>query len=77
MNNYIAKGYAVKLSAEETAHMSECTWYLPHHSVINLNKARVRVLYDTATEFGGTSLNKRTAARTTAEQFSRWSSDLI
>ena len=58
MNDYIAKGYAVKLSTEESAHTSKCTWYLPHHGVINPNKARVRVLYDAAAEFGGTSLNK-------------------
>ena len=58
MNDYIEKGYAVKLSAEEATHMSKCTWYLPHHGVINPNKAKVRVVYDAAAEFGGTSLNK-------------------
>lgn len=58
MNDYIAKGYAVKLSAEEATHTSKCTWYLPHHGVINPNKPKVRVVYDAAAEFGGTSLNK-------------------
>ena len=58
MNDYVAKGYAVKLSEVEAASTSESTWYLPHHGVINPNKAKVRVVYDAAAEFGGTSLNK-------------------
>ena len=58
MNDYVYKGYAVKLSEEEAASTSNRTWYLPHHGVINPNKAKVRVVYDAAAEFGGTSLNK-------------------
>ena len=58
MNDYVAKGYAVKLPKEEAASTGKHTWYLPHHGVINPNKAKVRVVYDAAAEFGGTSLNK-------------------
>ena len=59
MNDYVDKRYAVKLSEEEeAASTSKRTWYLPHHGLINPNKAKVRVVYDAAAEFGGTSLNK-------------------
>ena len=57
MNDYTDKGYAVKLS-EEAARTSSHTWYLPHHGVINPNKSKVRVVYDTAARFEGTALNK-------------------
>ena len=59
MNEYVVKGYAVKLSEEEASTTSNRTWYLPHHGVINPNKAKVRVVYDAAAEYGGTSLNKQ------------------
>ena len=41
MNDYVVKGYAVKLSKEEESTTSNRTWYLPHHGVINPNKAKV------------------------------------
>ena len=58
MNDYIDKGYAVKLSEEEAARTSIHPWYLPHHGVINPNKSKVRVVYDAAAKFEGTALNK-------------------
>ena len=58
MDDYIAKGYDVKLSKGESASTSERTWYLTHHGVVNPNKAKVRVVYDAAAEYGGPSLNK-------------------
>ena len=58
MSDYISKGYAVKLSDKEAACTSNHTWYLPHHGVINPNKSKVRVVYDAAAEYSGTSLNK-------------------
>ena len=58
MNDYIDKGYAVKLPDEEIAHTCGRTWYLPHHGVINPNKPKVRVVFDAAAEYDGTSLNK-------------------
>jgi len=39
MNDYVEKGYAVQLSEEEAAFTSKCTWHVPHHGVINPNKA--------------------------------------
>ena len=58
MNDYIDKGYSVKLSEEEAARTSSHIWYLPHHGVINPNKSKVRVVYDAAARFEGTALNK-------------------
>ena len=58
MNEYIEKGYAKKLSQEEAQQRSAKTWYLPHHGVVNPNKEKVRVVYDAAANYGGTSLNK-------------------
>jgi len=56
-NDYIDKGYAVKLSEEEAARPSSHTWYLPHHGVLNPNKSKVRVVY-AAARFEGIALNK-------------------
>ena len=58
MNDYIEKGYAVKLSEKEAASTCDRTWYLPGHGVVNPNKSKVRVVYDAAAVWGGTSLNK-------------------
>ena len=59
INDYIDKGfYGVKLSEEEAARTSSHTWYLPHHGVINENKSKVRVVYDAATRYEKTALNK-------------------
>ena len=59
MTEYISKGYARKLTPEEAAKESSCTWYLPHHPVTNPNKpGRLRIVFDAAAEFGGMSLNK-------------------
>ena len=59
MTEYISKGYARKLTPEEAAKESSCTGYLPHHPVTNPNKpGRLRIVFDAAAEFAGTSLNK-------------------
>jgi hypothetical protein len=60
MNNYIEKGYARKLTAEEAATTTSRTWYLPHHSVVNPKKPeKLRVVFDAAASFKGTSLNSQ------------------
>ena len=48
MTDYNDKGYAVKLSEEEAALTCNRTWYLPHHSVTNPNKSKVRAVCDAA-----------------------------
>ena len=58
MNDYIEKGYGVKLLEKEAASTSDHTWYLLHHGVVNPNKSKVRVAYNAAAVWGGTSLNK-------------------
>ena len=59
MNDYIIKGYAHRLTPEVAARASSITWYLPHHPVINPHKpGKLRIVFDAAAEFEGTSLNK-------------------
>ena len=58
MKEYIAKGYAPKLASEEAEDTGPRTWYLPHFPILNPNKpGKVRIVFDAAAEYGGTSLN--------------------
>ena len=58
IKDYVDKGYAKKLSKEEASKTSNITWFLPHHPVLNPNKpGKVRVVFDAAAKFQGTSLN--------------------
>lgn len=58
MNDYIFSGYTVQLSKEEADSKSGHTLYLPHHVVINPDKSKIRMVYRTAGEYEGTSLNE-------------------
>ncbi len=59
MNGYISKGYARRLTPEETRQSSDRTYYLPHHAVINPKKpSKLRVVFDAAAVYNGDSLNK-------------------
>lgn len=59
MSEYIKKGYARRLTPEESAKDSPKCWYLPHYPVTNPHKpGKVRIVFDAAAEFEGTSLNK-------------------
>lgn len=54
---YVEKGHARKIALSEPESKSVKRWYLPHHAVVNPNKAKVRVVFDAAAEYAGTSLN--------------------
>ena len=59
MNSYIISGFACKLSEKELAKESSTHWYLPHHPVTSPTKpGKVRIVFDAAAEYKGTSLNK-------------------
>ena len=59
IDNYVEKGYACKLTPEETKANSNKTWYLPHHPVLNPRKTgKVRAVFDAASTFARTSLNE-------------------
>lgn len=58
IDGYLAKGHAHKLTREESQQLNNKTWYLPHHPVVNPNKpGKLRVVFDAAAKFRGTSLN--------------------
>jgi len=56
MGTTISKGYACKVpvNAEPTEGR---LWYLPHHGVYHPQKKKLRVVFDCAARYGGTSLN--------------------
>jgi len=56
INDYVSKGYAMKLQQDEVAVTSDR--HLPHFGVENPNKpGKVRLMFDAAAKVGGTSLN--------------------
>lgn len=58
IDEYVEKGYAVKLSNEEAKVENSCTWYLPHFGVVNPNKpGKFRLVFDAAAKSDGVSLN--------------------
>ena len=55
----LEKGYAEKVLDKEIGATPGQTWYLPRHNVVNENKPeKLRIVFDCAVTFGGTSLNK-------------------
>ena len=59
MDSYISCGFARKLSEKELDMQSSSQWYLPHHPVTSPTKpGKVRIVFDAAAEYEGTSLNK-------------------
>ena len=58
IDGYIETGFARRLSAEEAAKVSDRTWTIPHHPVVNVNKpGEIRIVNDAAAAFEGVSLN--------------------
>ena len=57
MTDNIQKGYASKVPDQEVG-SRDAVWYLPHHPVSNEHKPhKVRVVFDCAASYRGTSLN--------------------
>lgn len=60
IEEYVQKGYARKLSAEEVSVKTDQTWYLPHFVVKYVNKGnKNRLVFDVATILDGESFNSR------------------
>ena len=58
MQGYVDKGFAERLN-EHDLEDDNC-WYLPHHAVSHPRKAnKVRVVFDCAARYNGTSLNEQ------------------
>ena len=60
VQEYVNLGHARLLSTEEAQAETRKTWYLPHHGVVNAasSTTKVRVVFDGAAEYEGTSLNQ-------------------
>ena len=60
IDNYVAVGHARKLEESEARKKNNKRWLLPHHSVSHPNKpGKIRIVFDAAAEFKGTSLNQK------------------
>ncbi|XP_070138503.1 uncharacterized protein [Drosophila bipectinata] len=59
MDDYVKKGYARRLEAQEVQRFQEGkVWYLPHFGVENSNKPeKIRLVFDAAAKVDGVSLN--------------------
>jgi len=58
INEYIRLQYARVLSESEAVTKSDITNYIPHHGVVNSHKpGKIRVVFDAAAKYDGTSLN--------------------
>ena len=55
--NLVKSGHAYKVT-ESFSEENQC-WYLPHHAVYHPRKGKIRVVFDGAAEYKGTSLNKQ------------------
>ena len=57
MDDILQKGYAVQLSGEESKYKEGKVWYIPHTAVYHPVKQKLRVVFDCAASYQGTSLN--------------------
>ena len=58
MRDVIDKGYAARIPDQELVCEEGRKWYIPHHGVYHPQKKKIRVVFDCAAEYRGTSLNK-------------------
>lgn len=57
MSDILSKGYAERVPAEDFGCCDGRVWYIPHHGVYHPQKRKMRVVFDCAATFQGTSLN--------------------
>jgi hypothetical protein len=57
MGKVIDEGYARKVPSEQLQLDDGSVWYLPHHGVYHPRKNKLRVVFDCAARYRGTSLN--------------------
>ena len=58
MEKVVKAGYAEKIPEGEIAGEDGKVWYIPHHPVYHPQKHKIRVVYDCAAVYRGTSLNQ-------------------
>ncbi|XP_065926161.1 uncharacterized protein [Magallana gigas] len=59
MNKILEEGYAVKVPDEKVIQDDGQVWYLHHHGVYHPKKRKLRVVFDCAARYQGTSLNEQ------------------
>ncbi|KAI2647225.1 Arginine--tRNA ligase [Labeo rohita] len=57
IGDILKKGHAKKVPEEELDRNDGREWYIPHHGVCHKRKKKIRVVFDFAASFQGTSLN--------------------
>ena len=57
MDSVLQNGYAQEVSCESIFPEEGKAWYLPHHGVYHPKHGKLRVVFDCAARYGGTSLN--------------------
>lgn len=57
MHNIIYCGFAEKVPVKDLECNHGKTWYIPHHGLYHPQKKKIRVVFDCAVSFQGTSLN--------------------
>jgi hypothetical protein len=57
MENILDKGYAREVNKDDLKPEPGKSWYLPHHGVYHPQKNKLRVVFDCAARYAGTSLN--------------------
>lgn len=57
MSDVISKGYAEVIPQDQLGYENGNVWFVPHHGVYHPRKKTLRVVFDCASAYGGTSLN--------------------
>ena len=59
MSKMLEKGYASEVAPNELRNNNGDKWYLPHHGVYHPRKHKLRIVFDCASKYQGSSLNDR------------------